>query len=328
MRVLILGGGGLGTVYAGYLARAGVDVTLFVKPAHLAAFERPEVQITGLAEFVAPVRVASEPRALGAFEYLLVSVKGRDTESALAPLQRLDVETVLSVQNGVKKDETLARLFGRKRVLGAVSAVGGSLQRPGQALHSLALATLVGELDGRTSARGERLAEAIQAAGLPAACVPDIVTREWEKLAAFLRTAVVCSIVRTDIASALLDPDLVHLCARIVQEVARVAAAEGHPLGTSPDTLLGDPNQPEAAMAAEFIRQGETIRSQGPPIYPSMAQDTIAGRPSELEDTAGDLLARAERHAVPVPSLAACVQLLRAKERSAVASGKTTDTRR
>jgi 2-dehydropantoate 2-reductase len=318
MRVLILGGGGLGTVYAGYLGRAGIDVTLLVKPAHAAALERGEVHITGLGEFIARVTVASGPGRLGVYDYLLVCVKGRDTEAALAPLLRVPVETVLSFQNGVKKDETLARLFGRERVLGAVSIVGGTLERPGHARHTLALPTLVGELDGRESPRGERLAAALREAGLPAACVPEIVTREWDKLAGFLRTALVSAITRLDLASVLLDPDLLPLCVRIAKEAAAVAAAEGHPLRDMPDALLGDVDRPDAELIEAFLWTGERWRAGGPPTYPSLAQDIMTGRPSELEDTAGDVLERAGRHGVPVPSLAACVHLLRSIERRAV----------
>jgi 2-dehydropantoate 2-reductase len=313
---MILGGGGLGTVYAGYLARAGVDVTLLVKPAHAAAFESEEIHITGLVEFRTAVRVRSAPEPGDAFDYLIVCVKGRDTERALAPLRGLDVATVLSMQNGVGKDEVLARFFGRERALGAVSMVGGTLLRPGHARHSLALPTLVGELDGEVSGRALRLAEALQESGLPAAAVPDIRTREWEKLAVFLRTALGCSIVRTDIASALLDPDLIHLCVRIVKEVAAVAAAEGHSLGGAPDSLIGDPNRPDEELIAAYQHLARSMRTQGPPTFPSMAQDLIAGRPTELEETAGDVLRRAERHAIRVPSLAACVALQRAIERA------------
>src|SRR5215210_2082092 len=147
MRVLIVGGGGLGTVYAGYLARAGIDVTLFVKPGQAERFDGPALHITGLAPFSAPVQLASDAATLGAHDYLLVCVKGRDTDGALAPLRDLPVECVLSLQNGVKKDDVLARLFGGERVLGAVSAVGGALLRPGHARHTLSMTTLVGELD-------------------------------------------------------------------------------------------------------------------------------------------------------------------------------------
>jgi 2-dehydropantoate 2-reductase len=315
MRVLIVGGGGLGTVYAGYFARSGVDVTLLVKPHHAAAFEEQEVHITGLAEFSAPVRVVPEVDPRGQFDYLIVAVKGRDTEQALAGLEGVSFDSVLSVQNGVWKNEILSQVFGRERVLGAVSMVGGTLLRPGHARHSLAMATLVGELDGSRSPRGKRLADAIQAAGLPADHVTDIVTREWDKLAAFLRTAPICAIVHTDIASALLDRDLIDLCAGIVKEVAQVAAAEGHPLGASADSLIGDPTRPAATLAEAYRDLGATMRRQGPPTFPSLAQDFIAGRPTELEETAGDVLHRAARHGIKTPVLSTCVALLRARER-------------
>lgn len=312
MRILIVGGGGLGTVYAGYLARAGVDVTLLVKPAHLARYEGQAVHISGLAEFSAPVRVVATTAGLGAVDYLVLCVKGRDSEAALVSVRGMAVEAALSFQNGVKKNEVLARHLGAERVLGATSVVGGTLLRPGHARHTLAMATNIGELDGRPSPRGERLAAAVRAAGLPAACVPDIVAREWDKLAGFLRTALVAAIARRDIASVLLDPDLAPLSARIVREVAAVAAAEGHPLLRVPDSLVGNPSLTEADLIADFARRAEAMRAQGPPTYPSMAQDVIADRPSELEDTAGDVLERAARDGVETPVLATCTYLLRA----------------
>lgn len=321
MRILIVGGGGLGTVFAGYLARSGVDVTVLVKPRHVVEFGGGEVHITGMAEFAAPVRVVSEAGTCEPFDYVIIAVKGRDTESALAGLEDVAFESILSLQNGVRKDEVLSRAFGRERVLGAVSMVGGTLLRPGHARHSLALATYVGELDGGRSARAERLADAIQAAGLPATAVTDIVVREWDKLATFLRTALVCAIAGTDIASALLDPDLIDLCVAIVKEVALVAAVEGHPLGDVGGSLIGDPNRAASALVEEYRDFGASMRRQGPPTFPSLAQDVIAGRPSELEETAGDVLGRAIRHGIETPVLATCVALLRGKERLSSSPG-------
>ena len=339
-RVLILGGGGLGTVLAGFLARAGVDVTLFVKPAQAAGFEKPEVHIAGLAEFTAPVRVAANAAELGACDYLLVCVKGRDTEAALRPLLDVQVKTVLSLQNGVKKDETLVRLFGAERVLGARSAVGVTLQRPGHALHTPSGATLVGELDGRTSARGERLAAMIRASGLAAACVPDILAHEWHKLAAFLPGALICSLTRVDVATTMLDPDLARIRARLAQEIAAVAAAAGHPIGAMPvwvtgaaDLQTGGPRivnlaSSEEEIVAEFAAHGQRLRDQGVPLYPSLTHDILAGRPSELEDTAGDVRARAARHGVAAPTLAVCYQLVRGMERVGFIHHGGTEARR
>jgi ketopantoate reductase len=45
-----------------------------------------------------------------------------------------------------------------------------------------------------------------------------------------------------------------------------------------------------------------------------MSGDFTAGRPSELEDTAGDVLVRAARHGIATPTLATCTDLLRGVE--------------
>jgi len=50
-------------------------------------------------------------------------------------------------------------------------------------------------------------------------------------------------------------------------------------------------------------------------MVPSLAQDIIAGRPSELEALAGDVLDRAARHSASAPTLALCTELLRGIER-------------
>lgn len=329
MRVVVLGGGGLGMVLAGFLARAGAEVTLLVRPARLADYPDHAVRVTGRTEFTAPVRIAADSAALGACDYLIVCVKARDTEAALRPLAGLSVETVLSVQNGVAKDEALARVFGRARVLGATSAVGGERQRPGVSKYTLAGATLLGELDGGPSPRAERLAAMLGAGGLTAACVPDIGRRTWYKLAGFLRTAPVSALTRLDIATLTRDAALRRLCAGIALEAAHVAAAEGQPLwslppaytdfggGSGPTRAAPDAPWTEAELRDGLIAMGETLREAGVVLYPSLAQDIIAGRPTELEATAGDALARAARHGLATPLLATVTHLLRGVERGA-----------
>ena len=48
MRWCILGAGGLGSVIGGYLAKAGEEVTLIGRPAHMQAIRERGLRITGL----------------------------------------------------------------------------------------------------------------------------------------------------------------------------------------------------------------------------------------------------------------------------------------
>ena len=189
--------------------------------------------------------------------------------------------------------------------------------------------TFVGELNGWESERTRRFVGAIEAAGLPAASVANIVTLEWYKLAVFLRTALVSALTRLDIAALAAQPALRRVCAAVALEVTAVAAAEGHriprealeqfslagmaPPGRSADGIDASEDEVAATLAA----MGESLRRLGRTFYPSLAQDIMAGRPSELEATAGDVLARAARHGLSLPVLSTCTDLLRGIEGAA-----------
>jgi 2-dehydropantoate 2-reductase len=309
MRVLVVGGGGLGAVVAGRLARIGNDVTLVVKPAQAAAFPSQAVQVTGIAEFTAPLRVASNPAGLGPFDSVIICVKGRDSSAALEPLRGLEVETVLSLQNGVKKDETLGEFFGRERVLGALAFVSGELQRPGLVLNTAAQGLYIGELDGSASARAERLAAAIRESGIPSESVPDIRKREWDKLTLYVCLALVGGATRLDTLTVISDLSLMRVCVRIAVETASVAAAEGVALDVTEDRY-----------AETLEAWARPIREKGMLHYMSLVQDLMAGRPTELEAIAGDVIERARRHRVPVPTIEVLTDLVRGVEAAVVAA--------
>ena len=303
MQVLVLGGGGLGAVIAGRLAHAGNDVTLLVKAAQAAAFPSLAVQITGIVELTAPVRVISDTAGLGSFDSLIVCVKGRDSSAALEPLRRVQFGSVLSLQNGVKKDETLAEFFGRDRVLGALALVSGELQRPGLVLNTAAQGLFVGELDGGTSERAERLAAALRDAGIPSESVPDIRRREWDKLILYLSLALAGGMTRLDTMTVLSNPSLRAVALRLAVETAAVGVAEGVPLVTSPEQ-----------HAETLDAWARPIREKKMLHYMSMVQDLMAGRPTELDAIAGDIIERAHRHGVPVPAIELCTEVVRGLE--------------
>lgn len=190
MRVCILGAGGLGSVVGGYLARAGVDVVLISRPAHVEAIRRDGLLITGrmgefrIREHLSAVTAAEE--ADGHFDYLIVLVKSKDTERALggATSLRPRVDTVLSLQNDPQRADNLRRWVEPSKVIGAVTIEGGTLVEPGHANNHVTSTTTAyfGELDGTESLRVQRLAEAFTRAGLRSAAVTNIVQVTWEKL--------------------------------------------------------------------------------------------------------------------------------------------------
>ncbi len=190
MRVCILGAGGLGSIVGGYLAQSGVEVVLIARPAHVEAIRRGGLRISGrrgemcITENLTAVSSAEE--AEGHFDYLILLVKSKDTDSALAGATSLRdrVDTVLSLQNEPARAERLQRWIEPSKVIGAVTVEGGTLVEPGHVNnHVTAVKTAYfGELDGSESLRVKRVAEAFTKAGLASLAVSNIMQVTWEKL--------------------------------------------------------------------------------------------------------------------------------------------------
>src|SRR5947209_1665445 len=114
MKIVILGAGALGTVLGAHLARA-------------AYLQEHGATITGLVDFTVPVRVVTDPSQLHDADVLMVTVKTYDMVAALASVKHLDAGSVLSIQNGVLKNEQLAQTFGWEKVLGAMVVLGAEV---------------------------------------------------------------------------------------------------------------------------------------------------------------------------------------------------------
>jgi len=92
MRVIILGAGGLGSVFGARLAEQGADVTLVARPAHVDAINQNGLKISGVKGDSITTNItaiSSAEEAVGEFDYLILGVKSKDTAATLAGANRL-----------------------------------------------------------------------------------------------------------------------------------------------------------------------------------------------------------------------------------------------
>src|SRR4029453_6310324 len=127
IKIVILGAGALGSIIGGHLVRAGEEVTLIARGQRAAYLQQHGLTLTGLADFTVPVAVTTQPQTVGEADILVVAVKTYDTEPALASVSHLQVGSVLSIQNGVLKDEQVAHTFGWDKTLGAATFLSGEV---------------------------------------------------------------------------------------------------------------------------------------------------------------------------------------------------------
>ncbi len=168
------------------------------------------------------------------------------------------------------------------------------------------------------------MAAAFADAGLPCVLVADVRALLWAK---FLNAIGVFGV------SALTGVPSVEIFARLplalayrslLEEGQAVAGAEGVEILDFPDLamrtyLQGSPEEAAAIMAS---RVGPP--AGGPPGYSSMAQDLAAGRPTEIEETFGDLVRRANTHGLHVPRSELVYRVVLGREQARVPRAPST----
>ncbi len=298
LRILIVGGGGVGGYFGARLARAGLPVTLLARGAHLEAIQRVGLRVSSTVEGEYTVKVDAVERLEDRppVDVILLCVKSFDTDAALAMLPPvLGPQTaVLSLQNGVVNLELVEASVGAARTLGGAAYVFAELTAPGVISHRFAGRITFGELDGRVTARAERLRAAFAAAGVPVEISPDIRRVLWEKYLLICAQAGVTAVTGCSSGVVRAVPETWRLYRLLLEELAALAAAAGVTL--PPDVV-------DRILAA--------AAGLGPDTRSSLANDLAAGRRLELEALHGHAVRLGQRLGIATPTLFAVYAALK-----------------
>ncbi|MEP7069053.1 MAG: 2-dehydropantoate 2-reductase, partial [Usitatibacter sp.] len=136
MKIAMMGSGGVGGFFGGRLANAGYDVSFIARGAHLTAMRERGLTIENAAQgdiHVPKVHATDDPASLGPIDLVILSVKLWDTEAAANAIKPIvgPRTGVLSLQNGVIKDDILRRVLPESAVMGGVAYVATHISRPG-----------------------------------------------------------------------------------------------------------------------------------------------------------------------------------------------------
>lgn len=254
MKIAMMGSGGVGGFFGGRLAHAGFDVSFIARGRHLEAMRRDGLTIQSEAQGdirIPRVRATDNPASLGPVDLVILSVKLWDTEDAaraIAPIVG-PATGVLSLQNGVIKDDILRTAFGAERVMGGVGYVATHISKPGVIHQTGTMQRIVlGEYDGRKSARAAFLHEALLEAGVKAELSDDIRRAIWEKYVFLVGLSGTTTVTRMSLGPIRENPRSRAFLLDMMREVVAVGRALGVALPEDfadnrlafADTLPGD----------------------------------------------------------------------------------------
>jgi len=229
----------------------------------------------------------------------------------------VQLDVALSIQNGPLKNELLTQMFGRKRVLGALADTSGELLPGGEVLFTRNMNIFVGELDGAESARAQRIAGTLDAAGVRASAVDAIQTLEWSKFCAWVGLMALAVTTRSVTWKYLTDPDSALLVVRLVRETGILARTLGISLSDRavlPVATVCASTEGEAV--AIITRIGSEYRAGAPAHRLSALQDLQAGRPLEVNETLGYACDKARELRLDLPLLECFRRLIAAIDRT------------
>jgi 2-dehydropantoate 2-reductase len=311
MKIVILGGGALGSLIGAHLTRAGEEITLLARGQRARLIREKGVTVTGLANFNVPVKVAEHPNEVQEADFLLVAVKTYDTEDALKTFSHFKVGSVLSVQNGVLKNEQLTRYFGKEKTLGATAAMGGEVMPTGDVRMTFNGVLYLGELPGGDSKRVQTLASSLAHAGLKAEASNQIQSLEWGKYVFFISFMPLSVLTRLELYKIFKDPNLAYLVARLARETAQLAEKLNIPIydfGVIPAKTFSS-SSIEDAMAS-IRKSGELLEARGAAVKTSALQDLERGRRLEVEEILGYAVRKGKELDLQLPTVETCYRLL------------------
>lgn len=319
-RVAVVGAGGVGSYFGGMLARAGSDVTLIGRPAHVEAIRRDGLLLDTVSfrEHV-QVGASTDLAAVSDAEFVLFSVKTTDTENTSRSIAGHlgPGALVVSLQNGVDNVECIRAASGIDAVP-AVVYIGVDLPEPGHVKHYTRGELAIGELatheapSGQPSERCRRMADLFAGAKVPCRISAYIEADIWSKFIVNCAGNAIAAIAQVTYGAAVREPYTREVIARLIEETVAVARASGVRL----------PDKDFVELGLGFLESMETVTS-------STAHDIARGKHTEIDSLNGLVTRRGAALGIPTPvnsTAHALVKLLEA--RNAAASGARASSSR
>ena len=305
MKIAVVGAGAMGSVYAGLLASAGNEVwAIDTWREHVDAIRAHGLRVEGASgDRTVQLHATTDASEPGPCDLVIIATKADGVASAAAsvgPLLHADT-LVLTIQNGLGAAERICRHLPADNVLlGVAGGFGASIRGPGHAHHNGMELVRLGELGGGITERLERVGGVWRDAGFNVKCFEDINQLVWEKFVCNVTYSGSCTIFECTIAGVQGNEH--------AWKVASTCAAEAYAAGVAKGVHFSfdDP----IAHVHEFGRKIPDSR-------PSMLQDYLAGRPSEIDAINGMVPVVAREVGTVAPCNEVVTAIVKGKEAAA-----------
>jgi len=321
MKIAIIGAGAIGGYVGAKFALAGEDVTFMVRGANLQAIRAGGMRLIsadGMEQVARDVKASNDYAATGVQDLVILAMKAHQVEAVLPQLHHLvgPGTVIVPMQNGIPfwyfhehgdhagtvvrsvdpNGELLAGIpVGQ--VLGCVVYPASELIAPGVVKHVEGDRFPLGELDGSSSERATRIADAFARAGFKAPVLDNIRAEIWLKLWGNLSFNPISALSHATLVDICQFPATRELAAAMMSEAQDVAGKLGITFRVTLDKRMA---------GAEKVGKHKT----------SMLQDVEAGRAPEIDALVASVVELGRLTGTPTPHINTALALMQLLARS------------
>ena len=303
MKIVILGAGAMGSIYAALMAEAGNEVWV-IDPwqAHTDTIRNNGLRVEGASgdRTVQNIRVAKHIEEASLADLYIIATKAAavgDAARSLLPVLTADA-VVLTIQNGLGSGERIARHLPIEQVLlGVAEGFGASVQGPGHVRHTAMKMIRIGSMIGNNDKRPENIAQVWRNAGFNAEAYADIEQLIWEKFICNVAYSAPCTVFNKTVKELMEDPHGLEVSQTCAREAWAVAVAKKINLTFS---------DPVEYVTAFGLKVGNA--------RPSLLLDHLAERPSEIDAINGMVPVVAKEAGLDAPYNQVLSHIVRSRE--------------
>lgn len=302
MKIVMLGAGALGSTIGGTLAMGGNDVHFVdMWQEHVDLINKDGLHMTNEKEdWYVRVDARTTADTIGEADLVIVLVKSFATKQAVEQLKQTNVigknTLVMSLQNGLGNEETIASVIGSENVISGKTYVGGRLIQAGYISAGVqGKWTYIGELNGEITDRIQTVCNVFNDAGLLCEVSDNIKGLIWDKLLINVAAGALCGITRLPYVPLYEEDYIKDVAVAAIQEGIQVAKAAGVVLKSE------DPQYPWVAASEGLPGTFKT----------SILQSLELKRPTEIDFINGSIVEWGKKYGIATPvnqTLVACVK--------------------
>jgi len=184
MKIAVVGPGAVGSYYGAKLAHAGQEVHLLLRSDYDAVKRHGVFIHSPDGDFNVRPKCARTPEEIGVCDLVLIALKAtaNDQFPLLLPPLVGPGTAVLTLQNGLGNEESLAKLFPVEQIMGGLCFVCLNRTAPGVVRHTAHGMVILGEFQRWPEPRTHDIASMFRNAGVNCKVAENLMQAHWEKL--------------------------------------------------------------------------------------------------------------------------------------------------